>query len=233
EAKPAERPQLTIVPAAKNVVPFRGATSEKRPTLTPVERSAFNEIAAALANGEAPAAPEPAAQETAAQEPAPEPDPTERASMPSAFARGTAPEAAQNTADATQLAIVERLPVGILIHRADALLYANRAFLEWTGYADLEAVAAAGGLERLVADPSAGALDRINGTGKTFTIATRSGEPLICEGRLYSVPWQSESALMLVLVRTTAAQRLRDSDIALRAAEAEIRELRSILDTAT
>src|SRR5207237_9340359 len=48
EAKQAERPQLTIVPAAKNVVPFRGGTSEKRPTLTPVERSAFNEIAATL-----------------------------------------------------------------------------------------------------------------------------------------------------------------------------------------
>ena len=54
-----------------------------------------------------------------------------------------------------------------------------------------------------------------------------------CEGRLYSVPWHGESALMLVLVRTAAADRLRDSEIALRAAEAETRELRSILDTAT
>ena len=141
-------------------------------------------------------------------------------------------DAAQKNAEA-QLAVLERLPVGVLIHRNDALLYANRAFLEWTGYADLAAVAAAGGLERLVVEPSAGALDRINGTGKTFTIATRTGDTLTCEGRLYSVPWQGESALMLALIRTAADERLRDTEIALRAAEAETRELRSILDTAT
>jgi hypothetical protein len=48
EPKETERPLLTVVPAAKNVVPFRGAAAEKRPALTPVERSAFHEIAAAL-----------------------------------------------------------------------------------------------------------------------------------------------------------------------------------------
>src|SRR5205823_3503501 len=90
--------------------------------------------------------------------------------------------------------------------------------------ADLAAVAAAGGLERLVVDPEAGALDRINGTGKTFTIATRTGDTLTCEGRLYTVPWQAESALMLVLVRTAAADRLRDSEIALRADQKRRRE---------
>src|SRR6185369_1357411 len=91
EQKQATRPQLSIVPASKNVVPFRGATADKRPTLTPVERSAFNEIAAALATGEAaPAAPEPVAQEPAAQEPtpAPESDIADHAPMPSAFATG-------------------------------------------------------------------------------------------------------------------------------------------------
>ena len=34
---------------------------------------------------------------------------------------------------------------------------------------------------------------------------------LTCEGRLYSVPWNGESALMLVLVRTAAADRQRDA----------------------
>jgi PAS domain S-box-containing protein len=224
------RPLLTVVPAAKNVVPFRGAPSEKRPTLTPVERSAFNEIAEALARGDAPVTPAPlesAAPETVAEKPAP---PALPGTLPSAFAPAVE-QPVLKTGEADH-AILERLPVGVLIHRNDQLLYANRAFLEWTGYADLAAVANAGGLERLVVDPSAGALDR-NGTGKTFTIATRSGDTLICEGRLYSVPWNGESALMLALVRTAAADRLRDSEIALRAAEAEARELRSILDTAT
>jgi len=226
-----ERPLLTVVPAAKNVVPFRTAAPEKRATLTPVERSAFHEIAEALGKGEAPPiAPEPSAPpppEPVAQEASPP------APMPSAFAvAATSTDAAPKQADA-QLAILERLPVGLLVHRNEQLIYANRAFLEWTGYGDLAAVAAAGGLERLVVDPEAGALDRINGTGKTFTIATRTGDTLTCEGRLYSVPWNGESALMLVLVRTAAADRQRDSEIALRAAEAETRELRSILDTAT
>ena len=50
--KEPERPILTVVPAAKNVVPFPGAT-EKRPALTPVERSAFVEIGEKLKNGAA------------------------------------------------------------------------------------------------------------------------------------------------------------------------------------
>jgi PAS domain S-box-containing protein len=45
------KPPLTLVPAAKNVVPFRIAgpvASDKRPVLTPVERTNFREIAKAL-----------------------------------------------------------------------------------------------------------------------------------------------------------------------------------------
>jgi len=228
--KEPERPVLTVVPAAKNVVPFPGGP-EKRPALSPVERSAFAEIAETLKNGTP--APAPAATAPASPaEPAESPEPPPTGATPSAFAtQPSGAEAAQKNADA--LAVLERLPVGVLVHRNDELLFANRAFLEWTGYADIAAVAEAGGLDRLVVDPQAGALDRVNGTGKTFTIATRTGETLTCEGRLYSVPWQGESTLMLALIRTAAAERIRDSEIALRAAEAEIRELRSILDTAT
>jgi len=219
-----ERPHLTVVPAAKNVVPFPGGP-EKRPALTPVERSNFVAIGETLKNGEPAPAP--------SSDPPRTPQPADTEPTPSAFATlGLSAEAAQKNAEA-QFAVLERLPVGVLIHRNDALLYANRAFLEWTGYADLAAVSAAGGLERLVVDPQAGSLDRINGTGKTFTIATRTGETLTCEGRLYSVPWQAESALMLALIRTNATERLRDTEVTLRGAEAEIRELRSILDTAT
>ena len=40
-----QRPQLTLVPQAENVVPFRSANNDRAPTLTPVERTAFQEIA--------------------------------------------------------------------------------------------------------------------------------------------------------------------------------------------
>jgi PAS domain S-box-containing protein len=246
------RPLLSVVPPAKNVVPFRGSQPpDKRPALTPVERKAFHEIAETLGKAapstiappatETPAAAEPtvpsappqspeppaqqdfpARQEVPAQQDAP-------VTLPSAFAHG-AP--AERKGDGDQLAALERLPVAVLIHRGEELLYANRAFLEWTGYADLAAVVAAGGLERLVVDPSAGALDKVNGTGKTFTLAARNGT-LTCEGRHSTVPWQGESALMLVLIRTAADDRLRDAEIALRGADAEVRELKAILDTAT
>jgi PAS domain S-box-containing protein len=235
ESTPEPRPLLTVVPAVKNVVPFRGTQpAEKRPALTPVERSAFHEIGEALTNGDTPAiapdAPAPAGPAPDAAVPAPKaPEPASPAAFPSAFATAAAPQ----PTEPPDHAVLERLPVGVLIHRGDKLLYANRAFLEWTGYGDLAAVAAGGGLERLVVEPGAAALDKINGTGKTFTIATRTGETLSCEGRLYTVPWQGESALMLTLIRTTAADRLRDVEMALRAADAEAQELKAILDTAT
>jgi PAS domain S-box-containing protein len=237
ETLPSEpRPLLTLVPASKNVVPFRvGTPAEKLIALTPVERSAFHEIAETLGkappNDVPPIAPEAAAPDAAPPAPAAPPAAQEpSAPLPSAFARG---EAAEPKSDVDQLGVLERMPVAVLIHRAEQLIYANHAFLEWTGYADLAAVVAAGGLERLVVEPGAAALDKVNGTGKVFTIATRNGATLSCEGRHYTVPWQGESALMLVLIRTAADDRLRDAEIALRGADAEAHELKAILDTAT
>ena len=222
------RPLLTVVPAAKNVVPFRAAApaTDKRPSLTPVERTAFSEIAAAL-GGTTPA---PAAVPASSAAPAAQAAPP--ATLPSAFAVGADADIGPEATETEALALLERLPVGILIHHGEALIYANRALLEWTGYGDLTALAEAGGLECLMVEPGE-PLDRHNGTGKTFTIATRSGENLTCEGRLYTVPWNGETTLMLVLTRTTADERLKAAELALRVAETETRELRSILDTAT
>jgi len=233
---PESRPTLTLVPPVQNVVPFRAGAPEKRPVLTPVERSAFHEIAETLGkaapNDAPPIAPEAAPPATTPAAPPAREEPA--APLPSAFARReTAQETASARRDGDEFAVLERLPVGVLIHRGDTLLYVNHAFLDWTGYADLGALAAAGGLDRLVVDPGAAALDKVNGTGKTFTLATRNGGTLTCEGRHYTVTWRGENALMLVLIRTAADDRLRDTEIALRGADAEVRELKAILDTAT
>jgi PAS domain S-box-containing protein len=242
--KPAEsadaRPALTVVAAAQNVVPFRAATPipEKRPALTPVERTAFREIGETLGSA-APergsAAPErgsaaPERGSAAPERHEPEVQHAEAAPLPSAFATGIEiePQAATET---EARAVLERLPVGILIHHGEQLIHANRAFLEWTGYADLDALAEDGGLERLVIEPGE-PLDRANGTGKAFSIETRTGETLACEGRLYTVPWEGSPALMLVLMRSMADGRMESAELGLRDAEAETRELRQILDTA-
>jgi PAS domain S-box-containing protein len=227
------RPQLTLVPAAKNVVPFRSATAhERRPALSAVERTAFREIGHALTTG----LPENAGEQAATLEdpPAgggpPEPVADDAAIVPSAFAPGSQPAAAGTATGADHAPTLDCLPIGVLVYRGSRLIHANRVLLDWAGYEDLAALAAAGGLERIFAEPAA-ALDQSGETGQALAITTRTGAPLAVEGRLFSVSWGGETAFMLVLLQ--AGERLKSSELALRRAEAEARELRSILDTAT
>ena len=51
--------------------------------------------------------------------------------------------------------ILDRLPVGVLLYRHNQLIYANRAFLDWTGYENIDALAQAGGLDALFSEPGA------------------------------------------------------------------------------
>ena len=129
---PAEAP-------GANVVPFRVTPPEpKTPSLSPVERNAFRELAqeltARLQNAHPAGVPEngaPATDETRSE--------TLLSDQP-------APAAFESV-------LLERIPVGVLIYRHDALLYANRHFLELSGYQSLDALAAAGGLHTLFAEP--------------------------------------------------------------------------------
>src|SRR5262249_16238566 len=99
----------------------------------------------------------------------------------------------------TEHPLLERLPVGILVYRLHQLLYGNRAFLEWTGYQTLDALSAAGGLGSLFIESGAEALGDAGGVGKTLTITTSEGDKIPVEGRLFSVPWDGEVALVLML----------------------------------
>jgi PAS domain S-box-containing protein len=139
--------------------------------------------------------------------------------------------------------VLDRLPVGILVYRLDTLLYANRAFLDWTGYEHLDALAEAGGLDSLFVEggghglgepePGAPVLGEPGGAGKSLTIATPRGDRLPVEGRLLSLPWDGESALVLVLLNAAADERRKATETALRLAETHARELKAVLDTAT
>ena len=230
-----ERPTLTVVPPSENVVPFRSsAPPDKAPTLTPVERKAFGELAsrltARLRNAESHKpgdidpgldAIEPTPPEPKAEGPASEliPERRERERMSAT----------------DQRPILDRLPVGVLVYRLDKLIYANRAFLDWTGYGDLHALAEAGGLDALFIEPGAAPVGD-NGA-KSLAITTNRGDTLPVEARLFTTPWDGESALVLMLTNATAAVasdgRAKTADAALRRAETEALELRSILDAAT
>ncbi|HWP26045.1 MAG TPA: ATP-binding protein [Xanthobacteraceae bacterium] len=216
--QPTERASASAKSLPENVVPF--PASEKAPSLSPMETRAFQEIARELTSrlgilGAPPVAPEAAPSAEPAAEWTAEP---RRPADPSA-----------------QPDILDRLPVAVLIYRGNRLIYANRAFLDWSGYDDLAALARAGGLERLFAAPDAAPdLDTLpEASGRIFAISARDGEQVPVEGRLFALPWEGESALALVLMRAAADDRQKAAELALRRAESETRELLSILDTAT
>ncbi|MGA2566196.1 MAG: PAS domain-containing protein [Pseudolabrys sp.] len=208
-----------------NVLAFP-TPAEEPPALSPGERSAFEELARELsARLKGSAGKNTAAPADLAREPTAAPPPV------------SAPQRTRNGDAARDLhegrPIFDRLPVGILVYRLNTLLYANRAFLDWTGYPSLEALTEAGGLDSLFIDTTAGPAggDAKNG-GRTLTINTVNGSPKPVEGRLFSVPWNNENALVL-MISTQAVAEDRGKAMSLRRLENENDELKSILDTAT
>ena len=236
-----ERPAQTIAPAAANVVPFRQgpAAEPKAPTLSPVERKAFRELAQELnarlrGTPEAPAAAGPAIEGALAEAPKPPAQAAETAPPSSDAPPQRADEAerrvaaeADGAAAAQPAAVIDpslldRLPIGVLVYRHDALLYANRHFLETTGYDDVTALEAAGGLNSLFVERGADALAESTGA-QALSIMTRRGDTIAVDGRLFSVPWNGASALALILSNGLNAVGRRATELALAAAETELR----------
>jgi PAS domain S-box-containing protein len=227
-----EPPSLSAAtePASK-VLPFP-STPEARteePKLNPREHSAFAELARELSErlkkprtGGAPDT----SDDSSAEPVTPVTQPSRAPQKIAADAQDSRP-------------ILDRLPVGILVYRLNTLIYANRAFLEWTGYPTLEALNDAGGLDSVFIESKGkdGSPDHRNG-GKSLTITTTSGTQKPVEGRLFSTAWNNENALVL-MIDTRAKSNERSTDAPAFAgrdtvqAERENRELRAILDTAT
>ncbi|AMN44558.1 PAS/PAC sensor signal transduction histidine kinase [Rhodoplanes sp. Z2-YC6860] len=229
--------------SAENVVPFPSAPTDGPPALSPIERKAFSELASRLTaqlrgrelpqNRETPsptsiapeavaASPQSPAEEPAAELPSPPPA-VERAPEHPAL-----PAAADSASDARP--ILDRLPVGVLVYRLDKLIYANRAFLEWTGYGELSALEEAGGLDALFVGPSRDEPTPNNGS-KALTIATNKGSQVPVKARLFTSPWNGESALVLMLTSVGTDDNKKNFEQALREAKSEAGELRAILDT--
>jgi len=235
-ASPEPRPELaapTPEQRAANVVIFPSPTPpppEPEPAaLSAVERSAFQELARELS-----ARLKNLAKSTAAETPAEPFVATAPPEPPKAARNGNA------TRDALEgRPILDRLPIGLLVYRLNNLIYANRAFLDWTGYPSLDALVEAGGLDSLFIEttdvPTAkGAKDAKNGA-KTLTIATVNGNQKPVEGRLFSATWNNENALVLMINTQPPASEESAGAVegALRRVEQENSELRAVLDTAT
>ncbi|MHC4050231.1 PAS domain-containing sensor histidine kinase [Bradyrhizobium sp. 25ACV] len=199
----------TPVETPPNVVPFRphgdvrSPGDQRSPTLTPVENSAFNELARQLSERLereretiAAEASEPVAEITT-EPPAPEPSPPQAAaewlSEPAPPARG---------ASARDRTLLDLLPTGILIYRFDRLLYANPAFLARMGYAGINALENAGGLDALYVEPGVSSASSTSQAGTPVTISATlaNGEqPLATtEAHLHTIDWDGESAHALI-----------------------------------
>src|SRR5262249_49136280 len=132
EAAPA------IAAPAENIVRFPIAAAEPNtPALSPIERSAFRELSRKLAQRLGSAR-----QDEDTTEWPDEQRPTAEPALP--------------VASVTDVrSMLDRLAAGILIYRLNDLLYANPAFLRWSGHESLDQLIAAGGLDELFIEPIA------------------------------------------------------------------------------
>jgi PAS domain S-box-containing protein len=203
--------------SAANVVPFRPSApvdAKSTPTLSPIERRAFRELA----------------QELTARLRAPGSVADDNAAAPAAEpAAATIAPALDVSPERGEQILLDRIPVGILVCRHAALLFANRHFLAWSGYDTREAIEAAGGPTALFAEPDA--LTETDGA-RTLSMRTQGGTIEAVEGRMVSVPWRGAPALALILTNGQA-EALRIARRELPAAERENYEIKSVLDAVT
>jgi PAS domain S-box-containing protein len=200
-----ETPQEILQEPPRNVLPFRAPGEQKSPVLTPVENSAFNELARQLAarldtdNGDAAATP--AAAPVAVVEPPAAPvTPEPAGEQPDWLTHPEPPPRGETRRDKTLLDLV---PAGVLIYRLDRLLYANSAFLARIGYPSLHALEEAGGLDALYVEPGVSSASSTSDTGTPVTIsaAPASSEHASApqtDARLYTISWDEDSALALI-----------------------------------
>jgi len=104
-------------------------------------------------------------------------------------------------------ALLDLLPVGILIYRLDRLLYANPAFLARIGYPSLHALEDVGGLDALYVEPGTSNASSTSDTGRPVKISASLPEDAdapstAAEARLYTISWDGDSALALIFSGT-------------------------------
>jgi PAS domain S-box-containing protein len=196
----------TSVDKPKNVLPFRPIGEPKPPALTPVEDNAFNELARQLSarlasdyGAPATQAASDAVAETAVEQPAIPEGPEPAVEIPEWLAPSEPPARGEAGRDK---ALLDLLPIGVLIYRLDRMLYANPAFLARMGYASLHALEAAGGLDALYVEPGVSTASSTSDSGTPVTISASQAPdhapPSATDARLFTIAWDDDVALALI-----------------------------------
>lgn len=203
-----QAPRVQVL-QTENVVPFPTAYVDLKPEPKPLglsstERTAFRDLGSRLA-ARLKGADELARGLMEKVEPDDEPPhlrppvppllavPPARPELQAQALPGSLAETAEEVGQ--QCAVLDPLPLGILIYRGANLIYANPAFLAFAGHRSLSDFAASGGLDAMQVE-----LERATDgeSGQRLRIAATDREPAT-EGRLVTVSVAGEQARMLML----------------------------------
>ncbi|MCO6187072.1 PAS domain S-box protein [Rhizobium sp. L1K21] len=217
------------------VIDLEARRNRAEEALSASEKAAFEEIARQL-GGKTPTIPDEPAKRMVDETGAPAPEKPRETSAPregtrNPFFSPTGRSGLGLTAD-----VVANLPVAMLAHSGDKLIYANPEFFKLTGYENLSALEANGGIDALLERD-----ENANPDSSSMLMVTADGrmEPVNC--KLQSIRWEGSSALLLSLaplpVKAPEPEPVVDEEpketAELRSLRAEVQELRSILETAT
>ncbi|MCD2172811.1 ATP-binding protein [Rhizobium sp. C4] len=142
--------------------------------------------------------------------------------------------------------VAQQLPMALLVHVADRLIYANPEFFRLTGDRTLRDLEARGGIDALLERD-----ESMNPDGPGMILVQANGERVAVAAKLQSVRWEGRAALLLALnpmpsvkvpakvdepapvVAEPVAETSPVASAELAGLRAEVSELRSILETAT
>jgi PAS domain S-box-containing protein len=182
--------------ASLNVVLFRQSGEQQLPELTPVENSAFNELARRLsARLESEIG-----GDVIRREPGARPDTVIETPAADWLVAPALPAQGDSRRDR---ALLDLLPVGVLIYRLDRLLYANDVFLKRMGYDTLYALEDDGGLDALFVESCDFPASSVSEGGTPITITATRASPEQTQqpptpARLFTIKWDGDSALALI-----------------------------------
>jgi PAS domain S-box-containing protein len=221
----ADASTAKVVPLRPPNAPHRAETPSSGDRLTTAELTAFDEIARALTATSPKPAQGSARSLIEAVEAAASDAFASSAEIDDALARHAS-------------ALLDHLPVGVLVARDAQTLFANRTLLDYLGYADLDALQAAGGLARVFFGrrPQDVAERAANGA---VEVQAFDGETLDVEARLQTIDWDGGPATLVTLRRarqatsSVDAARLTSLQAELARSRREAEELRALLDAAS
>ncbi len=195
---------VPIRPGALDQTGLREGAPSASIELSTSERDAFREIARALIGGPPSARVDRAIEVRPVADARDLPDHAFAAPFPSPEDSPAASAALDDEAVRRNAgAMLDRLPIGLLIARDACALYLNRTLLDLLGYRDLGHFQAADGLAAIFRDRDLQSMPPEE--GDALRIVRSDGQSLAAEGHAQSIVWDDQPATLFTLRRSPEA----------------------------